>query len=540
MGNRRISTKLIVVLVTVTGLLVLLRLEGAWRTKTAVESLTDMFRQRVVPMAALHQIAEDVTVAMVRTPERLMLRQVAPPDAVATIDAAWKRIDDSWRAVAGASEGIEERQRMTALREVLDAARRVSMASKADIQAHGTAIPPGVIAELFKQADEVGARSRDLVTLHFDLAEQAHAREQREYRRGVLTSLVFAAVALAVVVLIGRSTVRFVSRSLGRVTQHLQALAAGEGNLAARMPVTTEDEIGELSEAFNALMEKLRALVRRVQESASKVATSAAELADTVRRQEGALSEQAASTEAARASAGQIAQTAGELAHTMREISDVTEQAVDLADTGRANLVRMERTIRNVQVASRSISDRLAAINAKAANITGVVTTIGKVAEQTNLLSLNASIEAAKAGEFGHGFGVVAREIRRLADQTATASQEIDETVKEMQAAVSSGVMSMERFTEEVRTTVADVSDAGAQLGRVIDQVSVLGPRFLEVGRGMTSQSQGAQQISAAVGELSVSATGSLATLKESARAIAQLEDAARELQREVERFAGV
>jgi methyl-accepting chemotaxis protein WspA len=221
----------------------------------------------------------------------------------------------------------------------------------------------------------------------------------------------------------------------------------------------------------------------------------------------------------------------------MDTVNVTAAQAVEMAGTGRSNLARMEATMRQMQGAAKSIADRLGTINTKAASITGIVTTITKVADQTNLLSLNASIEAAKAGEFGQGFGVVAREIRRLADQTAVATLDIEQTIKEMQLAVSSGVMSMEKFNDEVRTAVDDVSEVGAQLGRIIDQVNVLGPKFGAVGEGMLSQSQGAQQISEAMSQLSEAAGQTADSLRESGRAIAQLNEAARELQREVTRF---
>jgi methyl-accepting chemotaxis protein WspA len=162
------------------------------------------------------------------------------------------------------------------------------------------------------------------------------------------------------------------------------------------------------------------------------------------------------------------------------------------------------------------------------------------VADQPNLLSLNAAIEAAKAGELGQGFGVVAREIRRLADQTAAATLDIEQTVKEMQVAVSSGVVGMETFTEEVRRAVATISEVSGQLGRIIEQVNVLGPQFLAMGEGMTSQSQGAQQISEAMTALSEGAGQTADALRESSRAIGQLNEAARELQREVGRFGAM
>jgi methyl-accepting chemotaxis protein WspA len=187
--------------------------------------------------------------------------------------------------------------------------------------------------------------------------------------------------------------------------------------------------------------------------------------------------------------------------------------------------------------ATDSIGSKLAVLSEKAGNINTVVTTINRVADQTNLLSLNAAIEAEKAGEYGVGFAVVATEIRRLADQTAVATWDIEQMVKEMQSAVSAGVMGMEKFSEEVRRGVDDVRQVGAQLAHIIEQVDTLIPRFEEVNEGMTSQSQGAQQIRDAIVQLSESAQQTADSLRQSNGAIMQLNEAAGRLQEGASHF---
>src|SRR5438093_9938525 len=113
----------------------------------------------------------------------------------------------------------------------------------------------------------------------------------------------------------------------------------------------------------------------------------------------------------------------------------------------------------HVMEAAGSINAKLAVLNEKASNINQVVTTITKVADQTNLLSINAAIEAEKAGEYGRGFLVVAREIRRLADQTAVATLDIENMVRLMHDAVSAGVMQMDKFSEQVRSGAARIGE---------------------------------------------------------------------------------
>jgi methyl-accepting chemotaxis protein WspA len=153
------------------------------------------------------------------------------------------------------------------------------------------------------------------------------------------------------------------------------------------------------------------------------------------------------------------------------------------------------------------------------------------------LLSINAAIEAEKAGEYGRGFLVVAREIRRLADQTAVATLDIENMVRQMQAAVSSGVMEMDKFTEEVRSGVAAVSEINGQMSQIIEQVHGLNDRFTSVSLGMTQQSQGAGQINDAMSGFVAGVQQTSASLKEFQSVTEHLRDAADQLKSQVALF---
>ena len=193
--------------------------------------------------------------------------------------------------------------------------------------------------------------------------------------------------------------------------------------------------------------------------------------------------------------------------------------------------------MRRVMDAAGSINAKLAVLNEKAGNISQVVTTITKVADQTNLLSLNAAIEAEKAGEYGRGFAVVATEIRRLADQTAVATYDIEQMVKEIQSAVAAGVMGMDKFSEEVRRGMQDVQQVGGQLSQVIQQVQALAPRVESVNEGMQAQATGAEQITQALTQLSEAAQQTVDSLRQSSQAIDELNQVAIGLRSGVSRF---
>ena len=275
-------------------------------------------------------------------------------------------------------------------------------------------------------------------------------------------------------------------------------------------------------------------LIARVQGSALQVASSVIEISATAKEHQATSAETASAANEIGATSKEIAATAKILLKTIVEVVDGAEQTANLAGTSQSGLVLMEATMRHVMEAGAAINSKLAVLNEKASNINQVVTTITKVADQTNLLSLNAAIEAEKAGEHGRGIAVVATEIRRLADQTAVASYDIEQLVKEMQSAVSAGVMGMDKFSEEVRQGVKEVEQVSQQLEQVIKQVQALTPEFETVNEGMQMQANGAQQISEALMQLNEAAQQTVESLHQSGIVIDQLNSTADDLRSSV------
>jgi len=242
------------------------------------------------------------------------------------------------------------------------------------------------------------------------------------------------------------------------------------------------------------------------------------------------LTAQETSTHQVGAAAQDMAATSQELVQTMHDVARMSADNATAAENSQANLAHMETTMQTLEKATRLIADRLGLINERAANITSVVSTIAKVAAQTNLLSLNAAIEAEKAGEHVLGFAVVAREIRRLADQTAEATLDIEHIVKEMTSAVSAGVVGIDNFAHDVRQGAEEIRTVGSHLAQIITQVQTLTSRFDTVHAGMQDQVQGAQQISAAMEQLQEVAEQAAVSLHASSRAIGQLSEIAHNL----------
>jgi methyl-accepting chemotaxis protein WspA len=349
-----------------------------------------------------------------------------------------------------------------------------------------------------------------------------------------------AVVGLSLATILGVTAAALaVARSISTPIRTAVAVAnqVAGGDLRADVGDTADDETGALLGAIQTMTNDLRGLIGRIQHSSVALISTATAIQATASEQQQVITDYGASTSQAVAAVKEISVTSQELLRTMTEVNDMASHTGKMATAGRVGLGGMDGTMRQLAESTTSFGSKLAVISERAANINLAVTTITKVADQTNLLSINAAIEAEKAGEYGLGFLVVAREIRRLADQTAVASLDIERMVKEMQYSVSAGVMEMDKFAEQVRTGVREIGDVSAKLGEIIEAVQGISGRFGQVTEGMRAQSQGAEQIREAMIRLAEGATRTASSLNDFNGATVHLREAVGDLKEEVSRF---
>ena len=537
LNNLTIRSRLIFLigLMSLVGLAV--GIVGLVQNSNGERAFDQIFTNRVVSIGYIKNIESAYTVQIIGAANEYSDGVMSAEDALAAVKSATSLIQTTWPRFLALQQQDVDKQLSSGADAVMQSAD-TEVATLTDLLQRGdrAAIRKFVTNNWYAAA---GPLSDQLDQLYQTLQSEARNDFQdltASYGRGRTIQLSIIVFGLLISIFVGWTISRAVTHSLGNVRNQLHELAAGEGDLTKRLD-TSNDEVGLIAAEVNGLMEKLLMLVKRVQESGIQVTSSATQLSASSRELEATLTQQVASTNEVVSSAKEISATTQALVATMADVALLSQETGKSAGSGQTGLMRMVATMEKMSAASSAIAQKLADINAKVTNITSVVTTINKVADQTNLLSLNAAIEAAKAGEVGQGFAVVAREIRRLADQTAIATLDIEQMVKEMQSSVSSGVMGMEKFAQEVQSAVREVNEISSQTARIIEQVQGLGPRFESVNEGMESQSIGARQITEAMIQLSEATRNTADSQRDAVRAIELLDQAARVLHQEVSRF---
>lgn len=331
-------------------------------------------------------------------------------------------------------------------------------------------------------------------------------------------------------------TQRLIRRPLLALTGAADRVA--DGDLREDVaPTRWDNEIGLLSRSIGNMTGSLRNQTRMMGTSAGVLEQSVRRIQEISGEQESLVQGNKATTSEVAASALEISATTHALASAMQNVREISANTAAGADAGQAYLETLRETMQRLLRTTRDIAARLEEISARTGSIGSVITVIMKVADQTNLLSLNAAIEAEKAGEYGAGFAVVAQEIRRLADQTAVATLDIEDIIQEMQSAVGSGVKDMERFIEDVQGGASVAEEAHSRLNAIISQVKALAPRFEEVNMGMREQSQGAEEISDAMRQISEAALQTTNGLEHINQATDELRRAAEVLKDQVSHF---
>ena len=360
---------------------------------------------------------------------------------------------------------------------------------------------------------------REFLAGRADLAQQTEMLTDKI----VLAGTVFGVLSIALAWILASRMSRTI-RSLVRV-----ANSQSRGNIADAEKILSGKSsiVAEFDELFAAVLLMARSLTRLIgalKSGGEQVAARSGYISENADNLELIAADEAAATKNVAATGYKILSASEALNKNARGSAFEVSRTLDIARESGESLRLLKKNYDALTAASENVAGKLAVINGNVDKITGVVTAINEVSRQTNLLSLNASIEAEKAGEFGLGFAVVARQIRRLADKTSAASANIESVVRQMQSSVNSGVMEMDRFAAKMRQSSAIIIETADMLARTVSDIEAIGPQFEDIAGGIGELSENARKISATMLELSDSSVRARDRISEFRAAVKSLD----------------
>lgn len=285
------------------------------------------------------------------------------------------------------------------------------------------------------------------------------------------------------------------------------------------------------------IIQQIVRLIRQIHFLSVKVSSQTATIATSGKQLSAIMIEQLATTDEVANTTKKITTTSAELIQAIGVIATISQETDQSASNSQIELIHVKELIQELSSAIALVSDKLEIINSKASGVNTIVEAITKIADQANLLSLNAALESDKAGEHGKGFAIIAQEIRRLADRTGVATLDIEKKVGEMQLAVSTCVMEMDEFTMQVKKGISDIDTISSKLGSIILQVKQLTPQFHEVSNSTAIQSQGTAQINQAITDLTATTSATINSLEIVNQAVSQFKNATQSLHQEISSF---
>ncbi len=296
-------------------------------------------------------------------------------------------------------------------------------------------------------------------------------------------------------------------RPLLRIKASLDEVARGDGDLTQRLPVTSADELGELAGAFNRFVEKIQALVRQVSSTSAELSRLVEAVTSQAHRSEQAMDRQRQETDQVATAINEMSAAAQEVASSAQRASVAAQETDQQGQQARGvveqSIVQIHSLVEDVR-ASGSVIDGL---HGDVQGIVGVLEVIRSIADQTNLLALNAAIEAARAGEAGRGFAVVADEVRTLAQRTAESTAEIHQIIDTVQTGASNAVRAIEGGQARSEQGVEQVTQAGAMLQVIAEAVEAIREMNQQIATAAEEQTAVAEDISRNLTEITAIAS---------------------------------
>ena len=381
----------------------------------------------------------------------------------------------------------------------------------------------------------IGAELEALILKHVTYNKELARNIEQESNATKRIAEILAAVIVAVSIITVGAIGYFLLRGIRRSLQDMESVIGRiEGNLdfTVRADASKQDELGKMAGQLNRLLEKLQGNLKTIAQNADQVATASAQMSETSEQVATASQQQSTAASAMAATVEEMTVSINHVGDRAAEANTISTRSGELAKSGESVISQTVADIKEIAETVSRAAERIRELETQSGKISEVVAVIKEVADQTNLLALNAAIEAARAGEQGRGFAVVADEVRKLAERTATSTQEIASTIGTMQSTASNAAQGMQEAVEKVSLGVERANHASDAIQKIgggsREAVAMVG----EITSAIREQGAATNNIAIQVEKIAQMAEQSSAASSESARAARELDQLAERMQK--------
>jgi methyl-accepting chemotaxis protein len=386
--------------------------------------------------------------------------------------------------------------------------------------------------ELFRAAMDA---STDDVAFNLGECRDDAAASVTSLHRATAINIAITIAIVLLSALIGWQLTRLIAPRIARGTAALERLA--QRDLTVSVPVMGTDEIGRLGVALNRCTEEIRSVIQSVASSADTLAAATTQITAQATQSAANTRNQSAKTSQIAAAAEELTVTIGEISRNSESAAGSSRISAKTATEGGTVMRSAAQTMERIAAASSSVSEKMSSLALRSEEIGKVISVIQEISEQTNLLALNAAIESARAGEHGRGFAVVAGEVRRLAERTRSATEEIGGTIHSIQEETRQTLDVMRQSETAVQSGIAETTDARKNLDSIIESSKDVEQQVQLIATAATEQTSAAGEISHSAGEISQLAEQSTRGAEQAVEALNNLTSLASTLDNLVRQF---
>ncbi len=375
----------------------------------------------------------------------------------------------------------------------------------------------------------------ELLTLENKLSKDQYVSSGKTFATVFFISVLvfFAAVILPFVISIIMRAI--ILAPINKTIEVIESVARGD--LTKRIDVASKDEIGVMATNFNTLTEKLHSAITQVAKSSNDVSSAATDLDTAAEHMATGVEEAAMQVNSVAAASEEMSKTSSEIAHNCVMAARSSEKANASASAGEVIIQETIQVMNRINKRVQESAEIIRGLGARSDQIGEVVGLINDVADQTNLLALNAAIEAARAGEHGRGFAVVADEVRKLAERTSNATKEIRETIQSMQTETKKAVVSMKEGVNDVGQGTAEAAKSGDALKDILRQINTVTSEINQIAVASEEETATTDEIASSIQQISQVMHETAKRIQQNAEASAQLANLSQELQGMVGQF---